>query len=158
MSAEPKRIVSLTLEEPKFIGVVIDAPTGVIYSQQCGGTNCYHYDFEGYFVPLSRYELDESDTTSDNRLALDTDLLKAVFHEAVPGDPDACVWARSTDELPPDRLDRLAALVALLCYRGGNYDEKMITLDYLRLKDGCEACVPVVTPDGPGTLVWNNCD
>jgi hypothetical protein len=158
MPERRNRVVCLTMEEPKFIGVIIEAPTGVVYSHQCGGTNCYHYDLEGYFVPLCRYELDERDLTSENRLALDTDLLKAVFHEAVPDDPDACVWAGSTGQLPPDRLDRLAALVGLLCYRGADYGEQLIKLDRSRLADGCEACVPVVTPDGPGTLVWNNCD
>ncbi len=158
MSQLPPRIVSLTLEEPKFIGVIFEWPTGVIYEHQCGGTHCYHLDLQGYFVPVCRLELDDVDRTSADRFALDTDLLKAVFHDAYPDDEDACVWGRSTDDLPPDRLKRLEDLVALLGYRGADYARKTITLDVSRLDQGCEAAVPVITPDGPGMLVWNNCD
>ena len=153
-----RRIVSLTMEEPKFIGVIIQAPTGVVYEQQCGGTHCDHQSLEGYFVPLSRRELDDRDRMSENRFALDTDLLKAVFHDAYPNDDDACVWGSSTESLPSDRLERLAGLVALLCYRGADYEARMMELDGGRLAEGCEAWVPVLTPDGRGMLVWNNCD
>ncbi len=157
MSGRPYRIVSLTLEEPQFIGVIVEAPTGVVYKQQCGGTHCYHHSIEGYFVPVSRLELGD-DRVSDDRFALDTNRLKEVFHHAVPGDDDACVFGQAIEDLPPDRLARLIALVALLGYHGADYDRCAITLDRSRLALGCEAWVPVVTPDGPGLLVWNNCD
>lgn len=158
MPETQRRIVRLTCEEPKFLGVIIDAPTGVVYHHQCGGTDCNQRSLEGYFVPVSRRELDDNDLVSADRFALDTDLLKAVFHDTYPHDDDACVWGGSTGELPPEQLLRLAGLVALLCYRDADYQARGIELDRSRLDHGCEAWVPVLTPDGRGTLVWNNCD
>jgi hypothetical protein len=152
-----RRIVTLTMEEPKFIGVIIHAPTGVIYKQQCGGTLCHHEQLEGYFVPVSRLELGDADRSSVDRFALDTDLLKAVFHDAYPDDADACVWGGSTADLPWDRVQRLADLVALLGYHGDR-DPRPIAVDAARFDEGHEAWVPILTPDGPGVLVWNNCD
>ena len=156
MPPAPRRVVSLTAEEPKFIGVIIDAATGVSYQHQCGGTNCLQEHLEGYFVPVSRLEIDESgDPLGPDRLAFDPDLLRAVFHH--PDDLEAC-WACSTDQLPLDRQQRLAELIDLLCYYGADHAPQSIELDRSRLREGNEACVPVLTPDGRGMLVWNNCD
>lgn len=153
---DEKRRVSLTCEEPKFIGLILHAPTGVIYEHQFGGTGCWHDGIEGYFVPVSRAEIDpDADVYSPSRHELDTDLLKAVFHH--PDDPDRC-WACSAADLPDENVERLAALIDLLCYYGGGYEMRQFELDRLRLADGREAYVPVLTPDGPGLLVWNNCD
>jgi hypothetical protein len=33
-----------------------------------------------------------------------------------------------------------------------------LRLDESRLEEVVEAWVPVLTPDGPGVLVWENCD
>jgi hypothetical protein len=153
---DPRRSVGLPIEEPKFLGVIIQAPTGVVYEHQCGGTSCDQAATEGFFVPVARRELDESDLFSANRFALDTDLLRAVFHG--DDDPEACVWTLSLDSMPAERLGRLAALVGLLCYHGADYSEMPITLDHSRLREGCEAWVPVMTPEGRAMLVWNNCD
>jgi hypothetical protein len=152
------RIVSLPCEEPKFLGVIIQAPTGVVYQHQCGGTGCDQQSLQGYFVPVSRLELDENDRVSADRLVLDTDLLKAVFHGTHEDDGDACIWTVSIDQLPSERLNRLAGLVELLGYHGEDHKACPILLDHSRLAEGCEASVPVLTPDGRGTLVWNNCD
>lgn len=156
MSNAPRRTVGLPIEEPKFLGVIIEAPTGVVYEHQCGGTGCDQLVSEGFFVPVARRELDESDLFSADRLALDPDLLRAVFHGEQ--DPDACVWTVPLDRVPSDRLERLAVLVGLLCYYSADYTEMPITLDRARLQEGCEAWVPVMTPEGRAVLVWNNCD
>jgi hypothetical protein len=142
------------MEEPKFIGIIIAAQTGVIYEQQCGGTNCDHAATEGFFVPVARREHLRNVSGAD-RFALDTDLLKAVFH--ADDDPEAC-WALAASDLPPDRLERLAALVGLLCYYGPDHKQMPLALDHSRLQEGCEAWVPVTTPEGRAMLVWNNCD
>jgi hypothetical protein len=33
-------------------GLIVEWPSGVIYSNQTGGTSCLHPEFEGVFVPL----------------------------------------------------------------------------------------------------------
>lgn len=40
-------------EEP--LGLVVPHPTGVVYTQQAGGTACCHPETEGFYVPLPRY-------------------------------------------------------------------------------------------------------
>lgn len=39
-------------------GIIVPAPTGVIYSNQVGGTRCAHPELEGFFIPwpLRRFE------------------------------------------------------------------------------------------------------
>ncbi|MGW2646638.1 DUF6210 family protein [Streptomyces sp. NPDC001393] len=62
---------------------------------------------------------------------------------------------------PPALLDRLRAAVASHVYGSANRDDLFPTplaLDESRLADVDEAWVPVVTPDGPGVLVWENSD
>lgn len=108
-------------------------------------------------MPVARREHLRHVSGAD-RFALDTDLLKAVFHGTHKDDDDACMWSDALDRLPDDRLNRLAELVGLLCCRSADYSEMPITLDYARLRDGCEAWVPVTTPEGRAVLVWNNCD
>ncbi len=40
------------LWESVGLGVIIDYPSGLVYSNQTGGTSCLHPEAEGVFVPL----------------------------------------------------------------------------------------------------------
>lgn len=61
----------------------------------------------------------------------------------------------------PDLLDRLRSAVALHVYGSANRDDVWpapLVLDESRLAEADEAWVPVLTPDGPGFLTWENSD
>ncbi|MGW3119964.1 DUF6210 family protein [Streptomyces sp. NPDC001107] len=62
---------------------------------------------------------------------------------------------------PPALLERLRGAVALHVYGSSNRDDLYpapLVLDESRLAEADEAWVPVLTPDGPGVLVWENSD
>ena len=149
------RLVSLPCEGPPFIGVIIAAPTGVIYQHQCGGYGCNQMRIEGYLLPVQRFEYDPARDLEghDNWFAANPAELRAVFHT----DQDGCPWGYA-DQLPNDRLQELATLIALLGYLGQDFAESRLEMDPSKVQEALEAWVPVITPDGPGVLVWNNCD
>jgi hypothetical protein len=35
-----------------FFGAIVPAPTGILWTNQTGGTSCQHPEVEGYFLPL----------------------------------------------------------------------------------------------------------
>lgn len=53
------------------LGLIIEWPSGVLYSNQTGGTACLHPTVEGFYVPLSNDRLDEN----DRLLSPETELL-----------------------------------------------------------------------------------
>lgn len=75
-------------------GLVLEGPTGVVYTQQVGGVRCLHPQVEGLFVPLGN-DLDENGCLLGPQERLDTlfsghgahvdealaDRLDAVFRE-----------------------------------------------------------------------------
>lgn len=137
---------------PSWMLVVVMAPTGVVYQQQCAGQVCDQRDMEGFLVPIGGYKLD-----ADEGL-IDPDAFTAVFH-----DGDGCRWGSGYNALPAERLAALRQLVAALPYwsfgsRGETTARGALAIDESRLGDLTEAWVPVVTLDGPGVLIWNNCD
>jgi hypothetical protein len=139
-----------------YLGLVVLHPTGVVYEQQCGGTEAQTRSAEGYFVPLGgvAYDPGQRPVTIED--------LTAVFHhrggcayggEATSGRP----------ELPPQRLDKLRALVETIPYWTFRSDGETDARGRLRLDEGktmelMESWVPVMTPDGAGVLTWPNCD
>ncbi|MBD0695118.1 DUF6210 family protein [Streptomyces sp. CBMA123] len=122
--------------------VIVAAPTGVVYQNQCGGHACAQYEQEGYLVPLYGANLDED--------------LNAIFVGELKG------WGMRGQEWPAGMLDRLRAAVdALGIYGSGRHDVSSppsLVLDESRLSEAAEAWIPVITPDGPGVLVWENSD
>ena len=48
----PSGVMKVTLHAFPDIGLIVKAPTGVIYSNQTGGFACLHPEAEGFFVPL----------------------------------------------------------------------------------------------------------
>lgn len=121
--------------------VIVAAPTGVIYQNQGGGYGCVQYQQEGYLIPVLGRDPDDD--------------LKAIFVGELKGH-----GSRRLD-WPADLLDRLRAAVAFCIYGSanrGNVFPAPLALDETRLSEADEAWVPVVTPDGPGVLVWENSD
>lgn len=142
-----------------YIGVIIQFSTGVIYEQQCAGTDCDQRSVEGYYVPLGgcRFE--------PERGRIDFESLRAPFHDGdacyfggrpYPASPDTC-------KLPLERLAQLRVAVESITYWAfeSDFDSQPrthLSLDESRLAELVEAWVPVHTPDGPGILTWPNCD
>lgn len=66
------------------------------------------------------------------------------------------------DELPAERLDQLRKLVEGFPYWKSlsSLDEsrEALRFDESRLGELAEAWIPVLTPDGPGVLLAQNCD
>lgn len=136
-----------------WIGVIVGAPTGVFYANQCGGTACEHRECEGYYVPLSSVPM----IPEEPRLSAAE--LSAAFH----GPGGACHWDLATAgaTLSPDRLARLTSTVARIPFWSddGPDTRQPLRLDDSRLGDLAEAWVPVLLPEGRGAiLVWGNCD
>lgn len=122
--------------------MIVDAPTGVRYSNQTGGYARHQSSQEGYLLPLFGGELDEE--------------LALIFVEGLRGHGYRPVaW-------PPSLVERLrAAVTDLAVYGAANRDALCPTplaLDESRLDETGEAWVRVLTPDGPGVLVWRNSD
>ncbi|MFD5463770.1 DUF6210 family protein [Kitasatospora sp. NPDC127059] len=121
--------------------VIVAAPTGVVYQNQGGGLRCAQYEQEGYLIPLLGRRLDDE--------------LRAIFvRELKKQGSSGLDW-------PADLLDRLRAAVGFSVSSSDNRDDALPTplvLDESRLAQADEAWVPVLTPDGPGILVWENSD
>ncbi|MEV7119668.1 DUF6210 family protein [Kitasatospora griseola] len=122
--------------------VIVAAPTGVVYQNQGGGFGCIQYQQEGYLIPLFGRDLDVD--------------LQEIFVGELKGQ-----GSRRLD-WPAELLDRLRAAVADFgVYGSGRHDDALPTwlaLDESRLSEVDEAWVPVLTPHGPGVLVWENSD
>lgn len=130
---------------------VVKAPTGSVYEQQCAGVACETRYVEGYVVLLGGLWSD-----SDQE-RIDPAVLTKPFHA------DGCAWTWTGSRLPSDRLEALGRLVERIPFwhrtpegedrRGG------MKLDRARLEEElAEAWIPVLTPDGPGVLLYPNCD
>ncbi|MYW64453.1 hypothetical protein GTY65_10270 [Streptomyces sp. SID8379] len=125
-----------------WVFVVVAAPTGVVYQTQGGGVGCIPYEQEGYLLPLYGTGLDDG--------------LNELFVGELKG------WGSRRFDWPAPLLDRLREEVAALhVYGSANRDDTFpspLVLDESRLAETDEAWVPVLTPDGPGFLVWQNSD
>lgn len=130
-----------------WMAVVIRHSSGVVYVNQSGGVACQQRVVEGYLVMLGNtpFRADEPPTKSDK--------LNAVFH-----DGDACKWEWTGAAVPEDRirwLRKLVRQIACWSFEGGL---GRLELDLARKNEIAEAWIPVITPDGPGVLVYRNCD
>jgi len=138
---------------PPWAAVIIESQTGVVYANQCGGIRCDERLAEGYLVPLSGLKVNVDDGP------IDPSELTTVFHQG-----RACCYNWATSRVPDDRVERLRELVAAIPFwscrhRAGDEDSRTaLRLDDARLEEICEAWVPVVTTEGPGVLVYQNCD
>lgn len=136
---------------PGWLVVVVAGRTGVRYEQQCCGVACDVREVEGYLVPLGGLKYRSEDGL------IDTAEFRSVFHLG-----DSCSDATG-ERLPPRQKQRLRELVAAVPYwvvgdNGKGDAREHLTVDDARLGELAEAWVPVTTPDGPGVLMWDNCD
>jgi hypothetical protein len=124
-----------------WLYVIVRAGTGVFYQQQYGGLACRQGQIEGFLVPMAA--VDGLDALRE--------LFEKHFRGAGTGDH---AWS-------DDERDRLARIVGGIFYwacDGNNEEPHALRLDESRLREADEAWVPVLTPDGSGTLVWSNSD
>lgn len=134
---------------PAWLGVVVQRDEGMVYGTQCAGLSTEMRYAQGYYVPAGgwKYEVDEG--------AVEIGTFTEVFHQE-----GACQWGWRGADLPAERLRRLRALVAELPWWGGMGGERTgrLELDEGRLGEVAEAWIPVVSPAGPGVLLYKNCD
>jgi hypothetical protein len=124
-----------------WLYVVMRGETGVFYQQQYGGTACRQGQVEGYLVPVF----------GPDSLALLHELFEGHFRGA----------GTRGHQWRDESLDRLREAVQGVCYwacDGLAETPHELQLDDQRLHDADEAWIPVLTPDGPGVLVWFNSD
>ncbi|MFF4950363.1 DUF6210 family protein [Streptomyces chattanoogensis] len=124
-----------------WLYVVVKAATGVIYQQQYGGTACRQGQLEGYLVPVfgpdamdalrEMFEKDFRGAGTRNHIWTPTELIR--LREIIDG---VTFWASDgqTEQPHPLRLD----------------EDQITSAD--------EAWIPVISPDGPGVLMWFNSD
>ncbi|MBB1254060.1 DUF6210 family protein [Streptomyces alkaliterrae] len=125
----------------EWLHVIVEAPTGVVYQQQYGGTACRQGRLEGFLVPL---------TGAD---ALDA--LRELFEEHFRG---AGTRNHSWSAEEQERLRLIVEDVPYWFCDGRDEEPRTLSLDQGRMHGTDEAWIPVTTPDGPGVLVWLNSD
>lgn len=124
-----------------WIHVVVEAPTGVVHQQQYGGTACRQGQVEGFLVPVSG-----GDALGPLRELFEGDFKGAGVH------------SRPWPDGARERLRRTVAGIPYWACDGRDEERCFLRLDEDRFHEVDEAWVPVVTPDGPGILVWRNSD
>jgi len=136
---------------PEWIAIIVRRETDVIYGTQCAGVATEQRFVEGYLVPVggSKYDVDEG--------KIEVQPFVDVFHES--GD---CKWAWTGRTLPLERRALLSTLVESVPYwhsrLDGDDQKDRLRIDTTRLEQLAEAWIPVQTPDGPGVLLYRNCD
>ena len=149
-----------------WLAVVVRSKSGVVYANQCEGVATKQRLVEGYLVLLGgwKYEVDGG--------VIDPTLLTEIFHR-----DGACMWRWVGRELPSERFAELNKLIDEIPYwrcgleggigtLRGKTDECIertdarlhLRIDTNRAEQIAEAWIPVETPDGPGVLLYKNCD
>ena len=135
----------------EWIGIVVRRETGVIYGTQCAGVATEQRFIEGYLVLVggSKYDVDEG--------KIQVGPFVDVFHQN-----GGCQWGWTGRALPIERQALLSSLVESIPYwrmsLDGDDRKDPLRVDATRLEQLAEAWIPVQTPDGPGILLYQNCD
>lgn len=141
-----------------WLAVVVRRPTGVVYQHQVGGIACHPFLIEGFAVMIGPYKDEPDSSGALLPVKLDVDAFINVFHEG-----KHCFYGPG-DRLPADRLEQLRRMVADVRYyrcdghRDGEIPPYRFCLDESRINEIVEAWIPVDTVDGPGVLLYQNCD
>ncbi len=121
--------------------VVVRHPTGITYGHQCAGVLTDCRSVEGFLIPVGGPELSAS--------------LSSWFVTRWRGNGNAIDWTI-------DLLESLAELVSTIpCWQtvdDGEDQREFLQLDKDRIAECVEAWVPVLTPYGPGVLLFENSD
>lgn len=144
--------VDLGGDMPDGFAVVLRRPTGVAYMNQCTGTLCDHRIVEGVLVPVGLWKWE-----ADGKREVKIEPFIEVFHDGKYCRND---WVGR--QLPAERLETLRKLVqdvpyAQLLWHVGDRPYRF-RLDESRIDEIAEAWIPVDTVDGPGVLLYRNCD
>jgi hypothetical protein len=136
----------------EWLIVAINHPTDVIYGTQCAGINNSQRLIEGYLVPLggAQFQYEKG--------RIKPEALRAVFHRG-----QHCLSDLDGQSLPDDRRVQLVTLIEAIPYWHTTLDvnadtRSHLSLDQDRNNELVEAWIPVQTPDGPGVLLYRNCD
>jgi hypothetical protein len=133
------------LDPAEMIGgwlyVVVNAQTGVFYQQQYGGTACRQGQLEGFLVPVAAAD------------ALDA--LRQLFEKHFGG---AGTWDYPWPNEERNKLRQILGGITYWACDGNDEEPHALRLDESQLREIDEAWIPVITPDGPGVLVWCNSD
>ncbi|MDX8149202.1 DUF6210 family protein [Lentzea sp. BCCO 10_0061] len=78
--------------------------------------------------------------------------------EPVVAAREAAVHEHPTLRLPRSRRRCRRRVVASAVRARGTTELTVLRLDESRIREADEAWIPVITPDGPGLLVWCNSD
>jgi hypothetical protein len=144
---------------PEWLAVIVRRPTGVVYLHQVGGLACHPYLVEGVMVMVGLYKYEPDSTGALLPAKLDLDAFTEVFHEG-----KHCVYGGPGFNLPAERLEKLRRLVADVPYWRidqhvqGELAPYRFCLDESRIDEIVEAWIPVDTVNGPGVLLYENCD
>jgi len=153
MSRKP----SIELWQHAGMGLIIEYPSGVICSNQTGGTACLHPEVEGVFVPLRNDTLEETHSL----ISPENELYEYFVGPKHKG-------AGATSGLDSEDADKIQTVLAKHCL------SPPIDIDRQRLKESHEAWVyvtisgdedqaaPVFSGFEPyprkGILTWSNSD
>lgn len=121
--------------------VLVPRGTGLVYQHQYGGYRCLHAEVEGFLVPVW--------ADPQARSALDE-----LFLIELRKDGMSFIRGSQRDDL----VRRVDEACQGVWYRGEGDREAPLKVDLTRADELDEAWVPVLTPDGPGYLVWINSD
>jgi hypothetical protein len=124
-----------------WLHVVVEARTSVFYHQQYGGHVCRQGQVEGFLVPVFGPD------------ALDA--LRQLFEEEFAG---GGTWNRPWPDHERERLRGIIESIPYWTFDGHTEHLHSLSLNESLMRDVGEAWVPVVTPDGPGVLLWANSD
>jgi hypothetical protein len=123
----------------QYLGVIVSHPTGVVYSQQCGCTNTFIREQEGYYVPIYIFE---NNKVGNQKIISE---LYNIFHE------------NSFTPLDKETINNIEKIVNKIPW-WENENKMVLKLDWIRTMELTEAWIPILIPDGSGILIWPNCD
>lgn len=124
-----------------WLYVVVRAQTGIVYQQQYGGTACRQGKVEGFLVPVH----------GPDSLTRLRELFEGHFR-------GAGTWNYQWRDEELDSLREPVREIRYWASDGLTETPHPLQLDEQRLREADEAWIPVLTPDGPGVLVWFNSD
>jgi hypothetical protein len=134
--------------------VLIPAPTGVVYAHQCAGRRNVVREAEGFLIPVGGLGAADEFVGADRLVAFFERTFRG--HPPDPQRPPDGTWTEA-------HLRELTALVgAIPCWLTPRALEgtrrRFLELDTDRLEEVTEGWLPVLTPHGPGILLFPNGD
>jgi hypothetical protein len=128
---------------PRGLLLLVEAPTGVIYEQQCGGHANELMSLEGFLIPLGAQA--------------GADTMYEWFQKTFRGQ-----CHKGGNHWNAEHTQQLQALIGRIpCWYHNKQrkDERhFLQLDMARLGDCLEAWIPVISPYGHGILTLKNSD